>query len=42
MLANRDSPCENHTFMVWVEMGKSAEEGVETMFVGETGELEAH
>lgn len=31
-----------HTFMMWAELGKSAEEGGGARLVGEVGELGAH
>lgn len=36
------SPSQTHTFMVWAESGKSAEEGGGARLVGEVGGLWAH
>lgn len=41
-MVNSDSPCMIHTFMMWAELGKSAEEGGGARLVGEVGELGAH
>lgn len=41
-MVNGDSPCMTHTFMVWAELGKSAEEGGGARLVGEVGGLGAH
>ena len=37
-----DSPCVTHTFMMWMGLGKSAEQWVGTRLVGEVGGLEVH
>lgn len=41
-MVNGDLPCKTHTFMMWAELGKSAEEGGGARLVGEVGGLGAH
>lgn len=34
-----DLPCKTHTFMMWADLGKSAEEGGGARLVGDVGGL---
>lgn len=41
-MVNGDSPWMTHAFIMWAELGKSAEEGGGARLVGEVGGLGTH